>query len=114
MTREYTDACVESAREHKDFVMGFVAQESLNSKPDDQFITMTPGCQLPPENEDEDAELRGDGKGQRYSTPEKIVGLLGNDIVIVGRGIIKADNPIKEAERYRKKAWEAYEERISA
>jgi uridine monophosphate synthetase len=114
MTREYTDACVESAREHKDFVMGFVAQESLNSKPDDQFITMTPGCQLPPESEDEDAELRGDGKGQQYNTPEKIVGLMGNDIVIVGRGIIKADNPIKEAERYRKKAWEAYEERISA
>jgi uridine monophosphate synthetase len=113
MTKEYTKACLESAREHKNFVMGFVSQETLNTAPDDQFISMTPGCQLPPESEDEDAEIQGDGKGQQYNTPEKIVGLMGNDIVIVGRGIIKAGDPVKEAERYRKKAWEAYEERIA-
>jgi len=114
MTREYTDACVESAREHKDYVMGFISQESLNTQPDDQFISMTPGCQLPPEGEDEDAEVNGDGKGQQYNTPQKIIGLMGNDIVIVGRGIIKAGDPVKEAIRYRKKAWEAYQERIGA
>merc|ERR1711964_749757 len=113
-TREYTDACVESAREHKDYVMGFISQESLNTQPDDQFISMTPGCQLPPEGEDEDAEVNGDGKGQQYNTPQKIIGLMGNDIVIVGRGIIKAGDPVKEAIRYRKKAWEAYQERIGA
>jgi uridine monophosphate synthetase len=114
MTKEYTDACVESAREHKDFVMGFIAQESLNTETGDQFINMTPGCQLPPESGDDDAEIKGDGKGQQYNTPQKIIGLMGNDIVIVGRGIIKAADPIKEAERYRKKAWAAYEERIAA
>jgi uridine monophosphate synthetase len=74
---------------------------------------MTPGCQLPPDAEDEDADVQGDGKGQQYNTPGKIVGLMGSDIVIVGRGIIKAGDPVKEAERYRKKAWEAYEERIA-
>ncbi len=114
MTSDYTDACVESAREHKDFVMGFVSQETLNTLPEDQFMSMTPGCQLPPEGEDEDAEVQGDGKGQQYNTPAKIVGLMGNDVVIVGRGIIKAADPVKEAERYRKKAWEAYEERIAS
>jgi uridine monophosphate synthetase len=113
MTKEYTQACVESAREHKDFVMGFISQETLNTAPDDQFMSMTPGCQLPPDAEDEDAEIQGDGKGQQYNTPRKIVGLMGSDIVIVGRGIIKAGDPVKEAERYRKKAWEAYEERIA-
>ncbi|KAH6680695.1 humps family-domain-containing protein [Halenospora varia] len=82
MNREYTNACVEAAREHPDF------------------------------SEDEDAEIAGDGKGQQYNTPQKIVGLMGNDIVIVGRGIIKAGDPVKEAERYRRKAWEAYIERI--
>lgn len=114
MTREYTNACVESAREHKDFVMGFIAQESLNTEPDDQFINMTPGCQLPPESADEDTVVNGDGKGQQYNTPSKIIGLMGNDIVIVGRGIIQAEDPAKEALRYRQKAWEAYEQRIGA
>ncbi|PSS13183.1 hypothetical protein M430DRAFT_143903 [Amorphotheca resinae ATCC 22711] len=112
MTREYTDACVRSAREHRDYVMGFISQETLNSEPEDQFVSMTPGCQLPPETEDEDAEIQGDGQGQQYNTPRKLVGLLGNDVIIVGRGIIQAANPVTEAERYRKAGWLAYEERI--
>ncbi|KAG0648931.1 OMP decarboxylase [Hyphodiscus hymeniophilus] len=114
MTREYTDACVESAREHEDYVMGFISQETLNTEPDDQFISMTPGCQLPPKDVNGDAKLEGDGKGQQYNTPQKLVGQMGNDIVIVGRGIIKAADPAREAERYRKAAWEAYEERIGS
>ncbi|KFH44804.1 Orotidine 5'-phosphate decarboxylase-like protein [Hapsidospora chrysogenum ATCC 11550] len=111
MNAEYTQACVEAAREHKDFVMGFVSQEALNSQPDDDFIHMTPGCQLPPEHE-EDAELRGDGKGQQYNTPEKLIGVCGADIVIVGRGILKAGDLQHEAERYRSAAWKAYTERV--
>lgn len=121
MTPAYTEACVAAARDHKDFVMGFVSQESLNSEPGDDFITMTPGCQLPPSDEDaaeadnsdeeENAELKGDGMGQRYNTPRKLVN-LGCDIVIVGRGIIKAEDPVTEAERYRKKAWKAYLDRV--
>ncbi|TVY21789.1 Orotidine 5'-phosphate decarboxylase [Lachnellula arida] len=118
MTKEYTDACVESARKHKGYVMGFISQETLNTKPGDQFLSMTPGCQLPPETDDDEEgdapKIQGDGKGQQYNTPTKIVGLMGNDIVIVGRGIINAGDPVKEAERYRRCAWEAYEKRISA
>ena len=112
MTREYTDACVEAAREHKDYVMGFISQETLNTKPEDEFLSMTPGCQLPPRGGDEDGGVEGDGKGQQYNTPQKIIGIMGNDVIIVGRGIIKAEDPVLEAERYRKKAWEAYEQRI--
>lgn len=111
MNAEYTKACVEAAREHKDFVMGFISQESLNSLPEDDFIHMTPGCQLPPEH-DEDAEVQGDGKGQQYNTPQKIIGIAGADIVIVGRGILKAGDPEHEAERYRSAAWKAYTERV--
>ncbi|KAI0996925.1 Orotidine 5'-phosphate decarboxylase [Podosphaera aphanis] len=113
MTKDYTDACVAAAREHKDFVMGFISQESLNSLPEDQFLSMTPGCQLPPTALDENAELAGDGKGQQYNTPSKIIGLMGSDIIIVGRGIINAADPVLEAERYRIEGWKAYEERIS-
>lgn len=112
MNKEYTQACVEAAREHKDFVMGFVSQECLNSEPDDCFIHMTPGCQLPPEGEDENATVKGDGKGQQYNTPQKIIGIAGADIAIVGRGIIKASDPVGEADRYRSAAWKAYTERV--
>jgi uridine monophosphate synthetase len=108
MTRDYTQACVEAAREHRGFVMGYVAQESLNSAPDDNFIHMTPGCKLPPPGEEENGQVEGDGLGQQYNTPSKLVGLLGTDIVIVGRGIISAGDPPSEAERYRRKAWKAY------
>jgi uridine monophosphate synthetase len=112
MTKDYTQACIEAAREHKRFVMGYVAQECLNSEPDDNFIHMTPGCKLPPVGEEENGQLEGDGLGQQYNTPAKLIGLKGTDIVIVGRGIINADDPRSEAERYRKKAWRAYQERI--
>lgn len=121
MTPAYTEACVAAARAHKDFVMGFVSQESLNSEPDDDFITMTPGCQLPPSDEDaqeddsnddgEDIKMQGDGLGQQYNTPRKLVN-LGCDIVIVGRGILKAEDPVSEAERYRKTAWKSYLDRV--
>jgi uridine monophosphate synthetase len=91
--------------------MGYIAQESLNSIPEDQFITMTPGCQLPAEGEE---TLTGDGLGQQYNTPAKLIGEKGVDIIIVGRGILKADDPVREAERYRTRGWEAYEARIAA
>lgn len=112
MSREYTQACVDAAREHKDFVMGFVAQESLNSEPNDDFIHMTPGCQLPPDDEERNGAVHGDGKGQQYRTPQDIIGACGADIVIVGRGILKAGDAQAEAERYRSKAWKAYLERV--
>ncbi|KAH6851242.1 Orotidine 5'-phosphate decarboxylase domain-containing protein [Chaetomium sp. MPI-CAGE-AT-0009] len=113
MTPDYTQACVEAAREHKSFVMGFVSQQALNSAPDDTFIHMTPGCKLPPPGEEENGQVEGDGLGQQYNTPSKLVGVCGTDIVIVGRGIISADDPPTEAERYRRKAWKAYLARLA-
>jgi uridine monophosphate synthetase len=112
MTAHYTQACVEAAREHRDFVMGYVAQECLNSAPDDNFVHMTPGCKLPPPGEEENGQIEGDGLGQQYNTPAKLINVLGTDIVIVGRGIITADDPPSEAERYRRKAWKAYLARL--
>lgn len=111
MTKDYTQACVEAARENKEFVMGYVAQQSLNSAPGDTFIHMTPGCKLPPTDE-ENEQIEGDGLGQQYNTPDKLINLLGTDIVIVGRGIIQAADPECEAERYRRRAWKAYLTRL--
>ncbi|KAF1986780.1 orotidine-5'-phosphate decarboxylase [Aulographum hederae CBS 113979] len=106
----YTDTCVSLARQHRDFVMGFIAQRSLNTEEGDNFITMTPGCSLPPPGQE--GKPTGDGQGQQYDTPRNIVAGRGSDIVIVGRGILSANDRRAEAARYRKESWEAYEERI--
>lgn len=106
-TPEYTADCVKHARENKDFVMGFIAQQSLNQAPEDNFITMTPGVQL---------QAGGDGKGQQYNTPEKVIGQGGTDVIIVGRGIIAAPagDRVKVAIEYRRQGWSAYRDRVKA
>ena len=110
MTPEYQKRTVEIARSRREFVMGFIAQRSLNSEPEDNFITMTPGCQLPPPGQE--GKKLGDALGQQYNTPRKLIFEQGCDVIIVGRGIVRAQDRKSEAERYRKAAWSAYEERI--
>ncbi len=112
LTGTYTEHCVSLAREHRDFVLGFIAQRSLNTEPDDNFITFTPGVSLPPAQSPKDAEMKGDGQGQQYNSPRRIILEHGSDVVIVGRGILNAKDPAHEAERYRKEAWNAYLERL--
>jgi len=110
MTPEYSQKTLEIARNNREFVMGFIAQRSLNSHPDDNFITMTPGCQLPPPGEE--GKKLGDGLGQQYNTPRKLIFEQGCDIIIVGRGIVKAVDRTAEAARYQEEGWKAYEERV--
>ncbi|KAL6705646.1 orotidine 5'-phosphate decarboxylase [Coniothyrium glycines] len=110
MTPDYQKQTVEIARNHRNFVIGFIAQRSLNIELEDNFITMTPGCQMPPPGQEE--QKLGDALGQQYNTPRKLIFEQGCDIIIVGRGIVRAQDRKAEAERYRKSAWAAYEERI--
>lgn len=112
ITPEYTSACVSAAREHSDFVMGFISQHSLNSTATDVFVNFTPGINLPPEGCKEVGEKTGDGMGQTWRSPREVVVKNGADVIIVGRGVLGAKDRKAEAERYRKKAWEAYEQRI--
>ncbi|KAF1947447.1 uridine 5'-monophosphate synthase [Clathrospora elynae] len=110
MTPDYQRKTVEIARSHSKFVMGFIAQRSLNTEEGDNFITMTPGCQLPPPGQE--GKKLGDALGQQYNTPRKLILEQGCDVIIVGRGIVRAQNRKSEAERYKEAAWAAYEERI--
>ena len=105
LTPEYKADCVKHARLNRDFVMGFIAQQSLNSEKDDNFITMTPGVQL---------SAGGDALGQQYNTPRKVVTEAGSDIIIVGRGILGAADRRRAAHEYRKQGWMAYSERLRA
>ena len=105
LTPQYTEACVKHARSNRNFVMGFIAQRSLNSEKDDNFITMTPGVQL---------SAGGDALGQQYNTPRKVIGEAGCDIMVVGRGVLAASDRRRAAHEYRKQGWLAYEDRLKA
>ncbi|KAK3651661.1 orotidine 5'-phosphate decarboxylase [Elasticomyces elasticus] len=107
LTPDYTAQCVHHARRNRDFVMGFIAQQSLNKEAGDNFITMTPGVQL---------TQGGDAHGQQYNTPQKVIAEGGTDIIIVGRGVYGA--PVSErkaaALKYRQAGWNAYQQRLRA
>ena len=111
MTEEYTSTCLKVARKDREFVVGFIAQRSLNTQSEDTFLSFTPGVNMPPEGTRGDWS-KGDGLGQQWRTPKEVICNDGADIVIVGRGILNAKDRRREAERYRRAAWAAYEERV--
>ncbi|MBI2742729.1 MAG: orotidine-5'-phosphate decarboxylase [Chlamydiales bacterium] len=95
----YTTRAVEMAKRHDDFVIGFISMRKLSDDP--RMIHMTPGVQ------------RGaskDALGQQYQTPENVIN-AGSDIIIVGRGITAAKDPLIEAVQYKNEAWKAYASR---
>jgi uridine monophosphate synthetase len=99
----YTEQAVAWALEHAEFVIGFICLHQLTDSP--AFIHMTPGVQLQPGS---------DHLGQNYLTPHKVIAELGSDIIIVGRGICAASDPLLEAKRYRQAAWSAYQSRLTS
>lgn len=99
-TGEYTKQTVQMAEDNKDFVIGFISQQKLSENPG--MIHMTPGVKL---------TSGTDALGQQYKTPELVIKERGNDIIIVGRGIYQAEDPVAEAKKYREAGWKAYLER---
>jgi len=93
----YTQASIHMAKDYPEFVIGFIAQQQLTKDPG--LIHMTPGVQWDDSN---------DPLGQHYTSPEQAIMENRTDIIIVGRGIYQAKDPLAEARRYRKAAWEAY------
>ncbi|XP_067371546.1 uncharacterized protein [Channa argus] len=101
-TGEYTKDVIKMAEEQSDFVIGFICGSKITKKP--EFIHMTPGVQM---------QAGGDALGQQYNTPEDVIHNKCSDVIIVGRGILKAPDMLKAAESYRKEGWDAYKKRIS-
>ncbi len=96
----YTEKAVELAEKNTDFVIGFISLGRLSPKP--YFLHLTPGVKL---------EEGKDSLGQQWLSVEEVVGKRKSDIIIVGRDILHAKDPQKQAKLYQERAWKCYEKR---
>ena len=108
LNETYTRKCFEAAKKNPQWVAGFIGHgnsvediKRFKAKFPGSELLMMPGVKK---------EAGSDAMGQQYITIEDAVG-GGADCIIVGRGILKADDPGKEAKLYRERAWKAYENR---
>jgi uridine monophosphate synthetase len=96
----YTERCCVLAERYPDTVAGVISQRKLLT---DGFLHATPGVNL---------VKKGDKHDQVYKTPDRVIGELESDLMIVGRGIYKKVDPVKAAQEYRLAGWAAYQKRV--
>ena len=97
ISSEYTRATVEMASEYNDCVVGLICQNGCD-KPD-SLLCLTPGVRI--------GEVQGDNLSQTYIDPSKAVLERGTDLLIVGRGILQADDRIETAKLYSRVGYQA-------
>lgn len=101
-TSEYTKQTVTMATANSDFIIGFICVDKVTD--DERFIHMTPGVSM---------SSSGDKLGQQYLTPDEVIGNRKSDIMIVGRGIYKAEDPVQAAIEYKEAGFMAYKNRCT-
>lgn len=93
----YSTAVSHMAACHQDFVVGFIAQKAFSEN--SNFIACTPGVSITQQK---------DGLGQQYNCPNYVIQQQKNDIIIVGRAIYQANDPVAAARHYRSVGWQSY------
>ena len=111
LNETYTRKCFEAAKRNPQWVAGFIGHgnsvediKRFKAKFPRSELLMMPGVKK---------EAGSDAMGQQYITIEDAV-RGGADCIIVGRGILQAENPTKEATLYRERAWKAFQKRIKS
>lgn len=94
----YTSKTVEMAKKCSDFVIGFICTSAVCTD-DERFIHMTPGVSI---------QASGDSLGQKYLSPEEVIKNRRCDVIIVGRGIYQAPDPVQAAVLYKDAGFKAY------
>ena len=84
----YQKEAIRMGQAHPDFVAGFIAQQRFSGT--EAFLCCTPGISL---------VAQGDTTGQQYKTPRDAM-IQGSDILIVGRGLYQAKDPVLEVQKY--------------
>ncbi len=105
LNETYTRKCFDAAKKNPQWVAGFIGHgksvqdiKRFKAKFPGSELLMMPGVKK---------EKGSDAMGQQYITIEEAVD-GGADCIIVGRGILQADDPGQEAKLYRERAWKAY------
>ncbi|WP_185850488.1 orotidine-5'-phosphate decarboxylase [Blattabacterium cuenoti] len=80
-------------------VIGTVAQRKV----DDRLLLFSPGIHF---------SNNKNNKKKDYIHPRKAFEKNKTDFIIVGKAIYQSKNPVLEAEKYRKEAWNAYETKL--
>ena len=104
----YKQKSAAMAAELTDSVTGFISRGAFPGS--ENFLILTPGVKLEadPPSPKGFGEASTDGKGQQYLTPTTAIA-GGSDLIIVGRGIIQATDPVATAIEYEKAGWNAYQ-----
>ena len=87
---------------YKNDILGVITQK--NEINDPKVLYFTPGV---------NTNCKTDQNDQNYRSPEDAIKRDNCDIIIVGRGISHADDPIKTAILYKNLSWNAYLEKFT-
>lgn len=110
---DYTTKVVAMAKANPEFVIGFIGAgvaslPRLAKAAPPEMIIFSPGVKLGAK-----PNSKGDALGQQYSSPDELVE-AGADLLVVGRDIWGAADPVAQAKAYQLAGWNSYQRRISA